>query len=107
MPRLTDVWANRLLGNWQLAPLVSMHRRLWFSPATGVDNSLTGIGLDRPNMNGDPYVRNTNTLQWLNPAGHALIVRTIVALPSRGLRGEPGGDVRECGGLLARGSGAV
>jgi hypothetical protein len=33
---------------------------------TGLDNSLTGIGLDRPNVVGNPYVRNTNTLQWIS-----------------------------------------
>ena len=70
-PRFTAAWTNRVLGHWQLAPLVSMHSGLWFSPTTGVDNSLTGVGLDRPNMVGNPYVRNTSTQQWLNPAAFA------------------------------------
>ena len=67
-PVFANRWTNRLLGNWQLAPIVSAHSGTWFSPQTGLDNSLTGIGLDRPNMVGNPYVRNTSTLQWLNPA---------------------------------------
>jgi len=62
------VWANRLLGNWQLAPIFSIHTGTWFSVFTGVDNSLTGIGLDRPNVVGNPYVRNLSTQQWLNPS---------------------------------------
>jgi hypothetical protein len=67
-PHFANAWKSRLLSNWQLAPLVSLRTGLWFSPATGVDNSLTGVGLDRPNVVGDPYIRNSSTLQWLNPA---------------------------------------
>jgi hypothetical protein len=67
-PHFAGLWKNRILGNWQLAPLLSLHSGLWFSPTTGVDNSLTGVGLDRPNLAGSPYVRDTGTLKWLNPA---------------------------------------
>jgi hypothetical protein len=67
-PHLANAWANRLLGNWQLAPIFSIHTGQWFSVFTGVDNSLTGVNLDRPNVVGNPYVRNTSTLQWLNPS---------------------------------------
>jgi len=67
-PHFVNPWTNRLLGNWQLAPIFSIHSGSWFSVVTGTDNSLTGIGLDRPNVAGNPYVRNTNTLQWLNPS---------------------------------------
>ena len=36
---------------------------------TGLDNSLTGIGNDRPNVVGNPYIRSTTgSLQWLNPS---------------------------------------
>ena len=67
-PHFVNSWANRLLGNWQLAPIFSIHSGSWFTVVTGTDNSLTGIGLDRPNVAGNPYIRNTNTLQWLNPS---------------------------------------
>jgi hypothetical protein len=67
-PRFANPWTNRLLGNWQLAPIVSIHSGTWFSVWTGDDNSLTGIGMDRPNAIGNPYVRNTSTRQWLTPA---------------------------------------
>ena len=34
----------------------------------GFDNSMSGIGLDRPNAVGNPYVKQTTgALQWLNP----------------------------------------
>ncbi len=65
-PRLKNRWADRLLGSWKLAPILGIHSGIWFTPVTGLDNSLTGIGLDRPNVVGNPYIRNTSTLQWLN-----------------------------------------
>ncbi len=70
-PHFQKVWTNRLLGGWQLAPIFSMHTGTWFSVFTGNDNSLTGIGLDRPNVVGNPYVRNLSTQQWLNPSAFA------------------------------------
>jgi hypothetical protein len=68
-PHFAGVWTNRLLGNWQLAPIFSIHSGTWFSPLTGLDNSLTGIGNDRPNVTGNPYIKSTTgSLQWLNPS---------------------------------------
>jgi hypothetical protein len=68
-PHFAGVWTNRLLGNWQFAPIISVHSGTWFPPATGLDNSLTGIGNDRPNVAGNPYVKSTTgSLQWLNPS---------------------------------------
>ena len=67
-PHFANPWANRLLGNWQLAPIFSIHTGQWFSVFTGVDNSLTGVNLDRPNVIGIPYVKDLSTQQWLNPA---------------------------------------
>lgn len=69
-PQLGSTWMRRIVGNWQLAPLLSIHSGTWFSPLTGVDNSLTGVSLDRPNMvpGIDPYVRDMNSRQWLNAA---------------------------------------
>jgi hypothetical protein len=71
-PHFAGVWTNRLLGNWQLAPIISIHSGNWFEPLTGLDNSLTGIGNDRPNVIGNPYMRSTTgSLQWLNPSAFA------------------------------------
>lgn len=71
-PHFAGVWTNRLLGNWQLAPILSIHTGTWFSPATGLDNSLTSIGFDRPNVLGNPYTKSTTgSLQWLNPGAFA------------------------------------
>ena len=53
-----------------MAPIVTVHSGLWFTPLTGTDNSLTGVGLDRPNMVGNPYAQNTggSPVEWPNPA---------------------------------------
>jgi hypothetical protein len=69
-PHFNGLWMGRVFGNWQISPLVSVHSGSWYSPVSGLDNSLTGVGLDRPNMvaGGSPYTSNLSTLQWLNPA---------------------------------------
>ena len=70
-PHFAGVWTNRLLGDWQLAPIFSIHSGTWFTVFTGLDQSLTGIGLDRPNVVGSPYVRDLATQQWISPAAFA------------------------------------
>jgi hypothetical protein len=72
-PRFSSPWKNRLLGNWQLSPIVAYHTGTWFYALAGVDNSLSGVGLDRPDVFGNPYIKSTNgALQWLNPNAFAL-----------------------------------
>jgi hypothetical protein len=68
-PRLKNRLADDLVGTWTLSPILTMRSGTWFSPLTGTDNSLTTIGLDRPNVVGNPYVRNLKTHQWLTPSG--------------------------------------
>ncbi|MGP8243831.1 MAG: carboxypeptidase regulatory-like domain-containing protein, partial [Bryobacteraceae bacterium] len=67
-PSFRTHWEEAVLGGWQLSPIVSYHSGFWFSPLSGLDNSLTGVGLDRPNVLGNPYIRNLNTLQWISAA---------------------------------------
>lgn len=69
-PKFSNVWANRLLSNWQFSPIISYHSGFWFNPSTGVDNSMTGVGNDRPDLVAQPYVRNTTTRVWLNPSAY-------------------------------------
>ena len=62
--------AGRLLGNWQLAPLIRRVSGIPINILTGKDNSLTGVGLDRPNQV-LPNVYNSTLgpqLQYLNAA---------------------------------------
>ncbi|HEV2273767.1 MAG TPA: hypothetical protein VGR96_06345, partial [Acidobacteriaceae bacterium] len=58
-----------IAGNWELAFLVSAYNGFPFSPLTGTDASLSGVGLDRPDVvnRGARYVRNTQTHLWISP----------------------------------------
>jgi Carboxypeptidase regulatory-like domain/TonB dependent receptor len=90
-PKLTNKLANTILGAWQLSPIITAHGGFPFTPTSGQDNSRTGEGADRPNIVGNPYVRNLDTRVWLNPAAFA--PNTIGAFGNAGwnsLRG-PGG----------------
>jgi hypothetical protein len=64
-------WTSHLLGNWQIAPLVRYETGFPVNPQTGKDNSLTGVGLDRPNVASNlVYLHAGHTskqYQWLNP----------------------------------------
>jgi hypothetical protein len=57
-----------MAGGWSPAFLFSYYNGFPFSPTTGTDASLSGVGLDRPNPVPGiaPYVKNTQTLTWLN-----------------------------------------
>ena len=69
-PQFKSTWNNRLLSGWQLAPIFSHQSGFWFTPLTGIDNSLTGVGLDRPNVVSNPYQNTTGRLAWINPAAY-------------------------------------
>jgi hypothetical protein len=49
-PALGSPWLSRIVRNWQFAPLVRATSGLPVNILTGTDNSLTGVGLDRPNL---------------------------------------------------------
>ena len=70
-PKFTSRVLDQLAGHWQLGALVSTHTGFAFYPTTGVDNSLTGVGQDRPNVVGNPYVKNMNTMVWVAAAAFA------------------------------------
>jgi hypothetical protein len=67
-PRVGSRVTNELIGHWQLGTLLTYHTGFPYTPTAGVDNSLTGVGQDRPNVVGNPYVRDTNRLVWVSPA---------------------------------------
>jgi hypothetical protein len=70
-PKFTNRWANTLLGDWQLSPIITAHNGFPFTPTSGVDNSRTGEGADRPDMVGNPYVQDLSTRVWLDPKAFA------------------------------------
>jgi hypothetical protein len=67
-------FASHLLGNWRLAPLVSITSGTPFNITTGKNNSLTGEGLDRPNLvpgvtifTSGPCASKVNCVNYLDP----------------------------------------
>ena len=73
--KLENRFAKGIVNGWQIAPLMRYQTGLPFNPTTGVDNSLTGIGLDRPNVvaGKDPYTHASHTqslYQYLSPAAY-------------------------------------
>jgi hypothetical protein len=80
---LTSVYSSRIghgglvshvLSNWQIAPLLRYQSGLPANPLTGKDNSLTGVGNDRPNVVSDvTYTGAPHGLryQYINPSLYA------------------------------------
>ncbi|PWT99920.1 MAG: TonB-dependent receptor [Terriglobia bacterium] len=61
---------SRLLSHWTIAPLIRYQSGLPVNPVSGKDNSLTGVGQDRPNLvSPDTYTGAAHGLlyQYLNP----------------------------------------
>ena len=67
------LWVNRVLSNWQLAPIFHAASGQPLGTTVGKDNSLRGLGQDRPvQILTNPYPASgaCNTapcVQWLNP----------------------------------------
>ncbi len=46
--------AEAILGNWEGSAIFTVTSGAWLNVVTGSDNSLSGVGLDRPNYVGNP-----------------------------------------------------
>jgi hypothetical protein len=67
-PRLRSPVLGRLLGHWEVAGIAGARSGFWLTPLTGVDASLTNVGVDRPNLVADSHLANPTILQWFNKA---------------------------------------
>ena len=67
-PRLTGPVLGRLLGHWELAGIMGARTGFWLTPVTGVDASLTNVGVDRPNLVGDSHLADRTIARWFNTA---------------------------------------
>ena len=68
-PHFTKNFALRFIGDWELSTIVTARSGFWFSPSTGSDASLTGVGSDRPNVIGNPNDVSSRSLnKWFNTA---------------------------------------
>lgn len=62
---------EKLLGNWQHAGIIGKQTGSWLTPVVGQDISLTGIGLDRPNLVGTTQLSNPTLRAWFNTSAYA------------------------------------
>ena len=69
-PTFTNNFLKAALGDWEISPIITAQTGSPFNPISGIDNSRTALNADRPNVTGDPYLKNRATLQWLNPASY-------------------------------------
>lgn len=71
-PFTGSTWKGRLLGGWQFAPILSIASGIAINVTSGRDNSLTGIGQDRPDAIGaNLYSTDPNPRVFLNAAAFA------------------------------------
>ncbi len=70
-PRFHGGLLSHLASDWELSAIVTEHTGLWFTPVTGVDSSLTGVGIDRPNVVGTVAPANQSIATWFNTAAFA------------------------------------
>ena len=78
----------KVVGQWQLAPLVRITSGIPLNVVTGTDQSRTGVGLDRPNYTGATPYSKVSELQYLDPSAFtANAVGTLGNVGRNALRG--------------------
>jgi hypothetical protein len=100
VPKFPDWRMNTVLGNWRFSFLISAHPGFPFTPLTGVDNSLTGVGQDRPNVVDNPYVRNMTSRVWVSPS--AFVPNATGAYGNAGYNSLIGPGFVDCDANLTR-----
>ncbi|MBA3712027.1 MAG: TonB-dependent receptor [Pyrinomonadaceae bacterium] len=65
-PRWRGNFLKKAVSDWELAAIVTKRSGFWFPVSTGRDNSLTGIGQDRPDVVGDHKLDNPTLDRWFN-----------------------------------------
>ena len=68
-PKLSNVWASRILSDWKIAPIYSFKSAYWVSAYLSTDVALNGdTGNERPvQVLSDPLCANPNPSCWINP----------------------------------------
>lgn len=66
MPKFSDPWMQRFFGSWESSAIATKRTGFWFNVLSGLDNSLTGNGRDRPDVIGNPNLDNANFARWFD-----------------------------------------
>ncbi len=67
-PKLGGPWMQRVTEGWQLSFILSALTGGPMNVTVGTDVSGTGVGLDRPDVIGDPKLSNPTIAKWFNTA---------------------------------------
>ncbi|HWB33363.1 MAG TPA: carboxypeptidase regulatory-like domain-containing protein [Acidobacteriaceae bacterium] len=74
-------WRALAVNNWQIAPIIRATTGAPFNVTTGLDNSLTALGTDRPNYNGGNIYLHTHPVSNTNLNPNSLDVTKFTANP--------------------------
>jgi len=66
MPKFASRLADQILGHWQASGIFTASNGSPLTITSGVDNSLTGVGADRPNVVGNGRLDDPTLRQWFN-----------------------------------------
>ncbi len=83
-------WKSLALNNWELAPLLQIHDGSPFTVTSGVDNSLTATGNDRPNMVNPNDIYTNKTLTKTNAGNRNFLNASAFAQNASGTFGDVG-----------------
>ena len=83
------------LGGWQISGITSIRTGRPFTVTSGRDNSLTGVGRDRPNVVGDPHLpgdrpKSAKIAQYFNTAAFAQNAQGTFGNAGRNILRAPG-----------------
>jgi hypothetical protein len=67
-PLFHEKWLRSVASGWQFSPIFSAITGAPLTVVDGTDVSLTGLGLDRPNVVGNATLANQTLGQWFNTA---------------------------------------
>jgi hypothetical protein len=83
-------WKSFALNNWELAPLLQIHDGAPFTVTSGVDNSLTATGNDRPNLVNPNDIYTHKTLTKTNAGNRNFLNASAYAQNATGTFGDVG-----------------
>jgi hypothetical protein len=83
-------WKSLALNNWELAPLLQIHDGSPFTVTSGVDNSLTATGNDRPNLVNPNDIYTNKTLTKTNAGNRNFLYASAFAQNASGTFGDVG-----------------
>jgi hypothetical protein len=83
-------WKALALNNWELAPLLQIHDGSPFNVTSGVDNSLTATGNDRPNMVNPNGIYTNKKLTKTNAGNRNFLNASAFAQNASGTFGDVG-----------------